>query len=190
MIRSSLKFALDNLKIIHSAIEIGVDRGVNSLDMLNAGIKKLYLIDQYKAFNAVSQLGDIPFTQEQMNESKREMLGKISGYNGSMVEFFEMSSVEAVKLFGNNSIDYIYIDAVHRYEEVKADIKAWFPKVRAGGILAGHDYKTCYCNKPNHSDCGYTGLRRAVDEFVKEYGLRLFTTTEFADIEEDWWIIK
>ncbi len=39
----------------------------------------------------------------------------------------------------NRPLDFVYIDGDHRYEAVKADIQAWLPHVRAGGIIAGHD---------------------------------------------------
>ena len=49
-------------------------------------------------------------------------------------------SLEAVWNFGDGSLDGVFIDASHEYEDVRNDILAWRPKVRAGGILAGHDY--------------------------------------------------
>lgn len=52
----------------------------------------------------------------------------------------KMDSIEASKLYSDNSIDFVYIDADHSYESVKNDIIAWLPKVKQGGILAGHDY--------------------------------------------------
>jgi predicted O-methyltransferase YrrM len=52
-----------------------------------------------------------------------------------------------------NSADLIFIDALHDYEHVKQDIGLWWPKVRVGGILAGHDF--------NHK---WPGCERAVAE--------------------------
>lgn len=51
-----------------------------------------------------------------------------------------MTSLEASKLFDDKSIDFVFIDAGHDYENVRNDILAWKPKVKDGGILAGHDY--------------------------------------------------
>ena len=63
-----------------------------------------------------------------------------------------MTSIDASKLYEDNSLDFVFIDASHEYEDVKEDILAWLPKVKIGGILAGHDYDT------------FEGVNRAVDE--------------------------
>lgn len=56
------------------------------------------------------------------------------------VDFMRMPSLEAVINVPDESLDFVFIDAVHLFEYVKADIEAWLPKVRKGGILAGDDY--------------------------------------------------
>ena len=53
-----------------------------------------------------------------------------------------MPSVVAATLFANSSLDFVFIDADHTREAVQADIAAWRPKIKAGGILAGHDWHT------------------------------------------------
>lgn len=50
-------------------------------------------------------------------------------------------STEAALTFDDGSVDIVFIDACHEYQSVKADIAAWLPKVRPGGIIAGHDYR-------------------------------------------------
>jgi len=52
------------------------------------------------------------------------------------------TSVRASRRFDDGSLDFVFIDACHTYAAVKADISAWLPKVKPGGILAGHDMGT------------------------------------------------
>lgn len=63
-----------------------------------------------------------------------------------------MKSVDACFLFDDNYFDCIFIDAAHDYKSVRDDIRCWLPKVKSGGILAGHDL---------HSG---PGVRRAVTQ--------------------------
>lgn len=67
------------------------------------------------------------------------------------------TSVEASKLFEDKSLDFVFIDASHLYEEVKKDINHWFPKVKIGGYIGGHDYTN---NEPFEKN----GVKVAVDE--------------------------
>jgi predicted O-methyltransferase YrrM len=70
-------------------------------------------------------------------------------------------SLDAVNLFADNSLDFVFIDASHEYEDVKNDILAWYPKVRNGGILAGHDYFD--------NGCVFPGVYKAVNEVFTDF---------------------
>jgi hypothetical protein len=56
-----------------------------------------------------------------------------------------MDSVAAANTFPDRSLDFVYLDGDHSLKGCTRDIVAWAPKVKAGGILAGHDY---YDNEP------------------------------------------
>lgn len=77
----------------------------------------------------------------------------------SHVNPIRCDSVEASKQFADKSVDFIFIDANHEYEAVKKDILAWMPKLKDGGIIAGHDYNTM------------GGVNKAVDELIKDFKL-------------------
>jgi hypothetical protein len=49
----------------------------------------------------------------------------------------KMDSIEASKLFEPKSIDMVFIDGDHNYDQVKADIEAWKPVCKK--LLCGHD---------------------------------------------------
>ena len=69
----------------------------------------------------------------------------------SSINPLRMTSLEASTLYADQSLDFVFIDASHEYQDVLDDIRAWMPKIKSGGILAGHDY-------PHH------GVRKAVNE--------------------------
>ena len=73
-----------------------------------------------------------------------------------------MTSSEASKTFADLDVDLVFIDAEHTHQAVTQDIGLWWPKVRSGGILAGHDY---------HRSC--PGVIQAVNEWTPRVGLQL-----------------
>ncbi len=89
-------------------------------------------------------------------------------------------SVEVAKDFKNCSLDFCYIDGNHSHGAVMADLDAWFPRVRAGGLIGGHDF---YNNTEGGSYCQ---VADAVLRWTKEHDIP-FTITPACT---SWWFIK
>jgi hypothetical protein len=70
----------------------------------------------------------------------------------NIINYHKCNSYDAPEFYEDESLDFVFIDASHEYENVKKDIINWYPKVKFGGVIAGHDYT-------------YPDVRQAVDEF-------------------------
>jgi hypothetical protein len=131
--------------------EIGIEYGINSNNILMHWKGKLICVDLTVRDEARAILKDKP------------------------VQFIQAPSAEAAKSIPDGSLDWVYIDADHDYDNAKQDLLAWFPKVRHGGIVAGHDYLNW--DVAEGSGCPM-GVKAAVDEFVVKNGYSLHVTTE------------
>jgi predicted O-methyltransferase YrrM len=113
--------------------EIGVAAGkyAEQLCHANPGLH-LACVDAWETYP-----GYADHTAVRLVEARQEARRRLASYDCRLVKAM---SVEAAKQFRDGSLDFVYLDANHRFECVVADLAAWSPKVRTGGIVAGHDY--------------------------------------------------
>ena len=143
-------------------VEIGVWRGALSWRLLAANRNLfLYMVDPWRAVDASDQYarsGDDFATrsQEEFDRYMAETLEEVAPFKGQY-EVLRMTSEEAAGRFAPNSLDFVFIDGDHSYEGCRNDIELWWPKVKNGGVLSGHDYRR---------DREGFGVVRAVNEFV------------------------
>lgn len=71
---------------------------------------------------------------------KMEAAAKATSFAESRRVLVREFSVEAAKQVEDEKLDWVYIDALHTKAAVLKDLKAWYPKVRHGGLLSGDDY--------------------------------------------------
>jgi predicted O-methyltransferase YrrM len=69
----------------------------------------------------------------------QEARANLAGFDGRW-RLVRSDSIAAASAFADSSLDFVYLDARHDYRSVAEDIRAWAPKVRAGGVLSGHDF--------------------------------------------------
>jgi hypothetical protein len=120
-------------------IEVGVQEGIFSEYILQrTQPKQLVLIDcwEKQPQNVYNDPANVS-NQEQIRKFKR-VCRKFSHL--SQIKIIKNFSSLASYQFTDNSVDWIYLDANHSYAAVKEDIKNWWPKIKKGGFLTGHDY--------------------------------------------------
>jgi hypothetical protein len=127
------KKVFGNKKIV--ACEVGVFEGEHAFQMLkNLNIKKLYLVDPYSKYSDYEKSGSYKLIDNAKSKAKKKLLGF-----GDKVCWIEKFSDDAL-LDIKEKLDFVYIDGNHFSPYVDNDIVNYYPLVKTGGILAGHDY--------------------------------------------------
>lgn len=152
-------------KLDAQGVEVGVRYGFFSNYMLvNNKNLTMHCVDPYAPY---MDIGNLEFTREQqegIKQASKRLIG-----NKKVVWHYE-PSVQAASDFADKALDFVFIDAAHNYENAILDIEAWYPKVRPGGMLCGHDINM-------------DGVKKAVHEF-----LRAHLDLSFLATNECWFI--
>lgn len=175
--RPSLKELVGKNNIVGA--EIGVQQGFNAKYILDTfDVIKLYLIDPYEIYEdfwwkdkwkkAQSKkiLDGKKYMYDHMEELEMDGKRRLYSYMDK-VEWLRKRSSDAVNDIKDNSLDFVYIDGNHKYKYVKQDILLYVPKVKQGGLIAGHDINI-------------GSVHKAVKEIY----------SDFKKKGKDWWVIN
>lgn len=149
--------------------ELGVFIGQVSFKLVQSRPNlMLWMVDKWPSIDETSD--EYKATKDFHSHMSKETQDKYMRQAQKAIRGFEDRAIilrkwthEAVDNFEDESLDLVFIDADHSYAGVKRDIKDWWPKVKKGGWLCGHDYA-------NNSGPWEFGVTQAVDEWVRENG--------------------
>lgn len=145
--RAGLPDLLNCLGLLGEAVEVGVQAGVHARDFLqNWQGRHLRLVDLWSAqtdsqanlfyVDIANVHGDSVRKQHRSHcESRLE-----EWLRSGRATVINLDSQLAASQIEDGAIDFVYLDARHDFAGVVADIRAWWPKVRTGGVFAGHDF--------------------------------------------------
>ena len=185
--RSELSSLFQEKNSLGKGVEVGVSKGEYARTILSKYLGHLYLVDLW-AMQDPQEYEDVANAED--HESNIHLcVANLSQYQ-SRYTMVRKKSPLAANDFENESLDFIYLDANLKYSFVKSDIEAWFPKIRTGGIISGHDYFNNWDDitdmAPNGIDkyvfnaegikLAAFGVKPAVNEFCAQNNYNLQTT--------------
>lgn len=161
---------------VKTMIEIGVGKADNAIQILLKEPKdfKYIGIDPYEHYADYNN--DVNSTYLRLAANWSTAFERLKPYiDKGVVELISMRSHLAVDKFEDQSVDLIFIDGNHSYKAVKQDLELYWPKLKNGGVMTGHDY----------GDPNFPGVVQAVNEFTHEYGFSM----HYMEVDEDVFII-
>lgn len=170
--------------------EVGVQTGKNAdriYRTLSPGL--MVLVDPWKHYGTKRYSVDgANVRQSRQNARYKQTRQRFADRKSSLI--LRTESQAAAKLIPDGTFDLVYLDAQHDYQSVRNDIAAWWRKIRAGGILSGHDYVTE--SSPEDSRIPYFrkgyGVAKAVQDFCGENDLEIHMLSNAS--WADWSIVK
>ena len=178
--REELASLANDLNLTNAAAELGVFRGeFSELNMARWRGAKMTLVDTWEASDCVAgNASACVYTNDSRSYDKMVTRLRMERGGPSFAGRWEMvqaTTTEAARRYPDGHFDWIYLDATHTYAEARDDLRTWWPKLRVGGLLSGHDYQFQYQARGD----GYTfGVKDAVDEFAAGRNLRVYSTSE------------
>lgn len=168
--------------------EIGVEKG-NYLEALCKGMPgaKLYGIDAWKIYKGYPDYG----SQKTIRDLGLIAKKRLKPYNCKLIKKYSM---DALRGFANESLDFVYIDANHEFRYIAEDIVEWSKKVRSGGIIYGDDYMRTKIK----SDRGVNHVPYVVNAYTQAYhinpwfiiGTKAILPGEIRDKPRSWMYVK
>lgn len=180
------------LKNVHTGrgAEIGTFQGAFSKYILENWKGTLYMVD---VWDSIEDYIDMSNHSNFDNKVYLDAMNSIKGMEDRGI-MIRSTSEKAAEIIPDESLDFVYIDANHAYKYVVQDLELWYPKVKSGGLISGHDYLSIdWYNDPHFLEngkdkhiygsdgvyMGVFGVNPAVDEFCSNKGYDFNVTEEW-----------
>jgi hypothetical protein len=175
-----IRYRVDLYKLLPSnpvTAELGVAEGFFSTEILSKWNPALhYAVDNW---SPIGDKGDGSFPKEWHDKNYEDAMKRMDPFK-KVVKILRGPTWRMCQHVPDKTLDIVYIDADHSYEGVKKDLEAWYPKVKPGGVIAGHDFIN-----PAY------GVSQAVNEFaLNNKGIKVNVIKENHDDDAGFWFYK
>ena len=167
--------ASDGMHFVEIGAYYGKSTAYMAVELINSGKKiRFDVVDTWRG-SPEHQEGAWNYQPDMVNDTAFDVFQRNLSPAAGSYNPVKLPSLEAAVQYEDGSLDFVFIDAAHEYESVKADVAAWLPKVKKGGFLGGHDYGMYEA----HRD----GVSQAVNELIGKDNIKLFHTTWLTEIK-------
>jgi len=153
---------------------IGAYNGVAAEFVYN-GLKPsaFYLLDPYVPYR------DDTYVQSNWDKAYISLVSKFKDKKDVII--LKRKSEDIYSAFPDEYFDFVYHDGDHKYDHMMMDLETWWPKIKVGGVIGGHDYNDGL------------GVAQAAKDFSSKMGLPFEHSLDMVigkDSIEDWWMDK
>lgn len=147
--REMVHRASDGARFVETGVYLGKSTAFMAVEILNSG--KAITFDAYDLFGGVPEadwngrveLGGARFDQQQRWLAEHGSLEPVARQHlapvASAVRLHCQDALSAAAAHEDESLDFVFLDDNHTTAHVIAEMDAWWPKIKPGGVLAGHD---------------------------------------------------
>lgn len=121
-----------------NAIEVGVFNGRFAKHNLKHWKQDYYMVDSFDEIREDDVKSGV--TPDKNGHDGYKNCENLRKTHGDRVKIIKGLSTDVAKTFEDGFFDWIYIDAMHDYKNVRDDLEEWWPKLRDGGIISGDDF--------------------------------------------------
>jgi predicted O-methyltransferase YrrM len=136
--RDDLGSLLESLGF-HTGVELGVQRGIFTKSMLDQwkSATEYVLVDLWSHQANYEDVANVD--EQQQSDIMADAMNRLKEFSDK-IQVCKNYTTVCSERFSDGYFDFIYVDARHDYVGAREDMVTWWPKLKRGGIMAGHDY--------------------------------------------------
>jgi hypothetical protein len=159
--RHDFPYYVRDLGLTGTCVEVGVAEGKFADEFLRRWQDSYAMVDRWCHIDGYDDIMNGPDEEHELRY--RQAMDVRARHGSDRIRVLRMDSVAAAAEFSDKSLPFVYLDGDHSYDGLRRDFAAWWPKVKPGGVIAGHDYydkppfavRSALCSLVN-GPCGVT----------------------------------
>ena len=150
--REMVNQAKDGAHFVEVGAWLGKSTAFMAVEIANS--KKNITFDVVDTFRGDGTMEQIPTIIKHHGSVYHQFLKNLVPARAYIAQVHVMDSGRAAALYDDESLEFVFVDGDHKYIKVLDDNEKWLPKVKKGGIFAGHDIQLAGVSRAVHEILG------------------------------------